>query len=214
MDAALKVCSTCKESLPHSAFRRNARLPDGLAHWCRRCSNAYQRAWVARNKEKVATYSRDKRNRDLDAARRRERELYAANREAKVAKASRWNKENRERRAAAERERRKNPVHALHGRVSAALRQQFRRGKGGQRTEALVGWAMTDLRDHLARQFVKGMGWHNVSEWHIDHIIPLCSFNIEGPECPEFRRAWALTNLRPLWAADNMSKGPRVHTLL
>ena len=53
-----------------------------------------------------------------------------------------------------------------------------------------------------------------MGEWHIDHIVPLASFVIAGPDDPELRRAWALTNLRPLWAKDNMRKGAKVETLL
>jgi len=55
-----------------------------------------------------------------------------------------------------------------------------------------------------------GMGWHNMSEWHIDHIMPLASFNFTGLDDPAVREAWALSNLRPLWAADNIRKGARL----
>ena len=71
-----------------------------------------------------------------------------------------------------------------------------------------------ELRDHLQRQFVRGMSWDNYGEWHIDHIIPVIAFSVSGPECPELRKAWALSNLRPLWAKDNLSKNKRIQTLL
>src|SRR3546814_16139410 len=51
--------------------------------------------------------------------------------------------------------------------------------------------------------------WDNRGEWHIDHIRPLCSFEFKSPDDPQFREAWALTNLRPLWARDNPRKGGR-----
>jgi hypothetical protein len=50
------------------------------------------------------------------------------------------------------------------------------------------------------------MGWHNLPQWHIDHIIPLSSFRFETAHDPEFKAAWALTNLRPIWAVDNLRK--------
>jgi 5-methylcytosine-specific restriction endonuclease McrA len=50
--------------------------------------------------------------------------------------------------------------------------------------------------------------------WHIDHIIPISSFSFSSPEDPEFKAAWALTNLRPLWAAQNISKGAKREVLL
>lgn len=54
------------------------------------------------------------------------------------------------------------------------------------------------------------MSWDNYgfSGWHIDHILPLASFDLTDPaqqsECFNFK------NLRPLWAKDNLSKGAKV----
>ena len=83
------------------------------------------------------------------------------------------------------------------------------RGKGGRTWAKLVGYSVEELRAHLERQFLKGMSWDNYGEWHIDHILPLASFEFDGPDNDEFRRAWALTNLRPLWSRDNIRKGAK-----
>lgn len=72
-----------------------------------------------------------------------------------------------------------------------------------------MGWTIAELRAHLERQFTKGMGWHNMGEWHIDHIVPISVFAISGPGDPEIRRAWALPNLRPLWAGENIKKNDK-----
>ena len=78
-----------------------------------------------------------------------------------------------------------------------------------------MGYQTDDLIKHLERQFVPRMGWHNYgSEWEIDHIIPLCKFRLCGEADDEFRAAWALTNLRPLWSMENNSKGGRRILLL
>jgi hypothetical protein len=50
------------------------------------------------------------------------------------------------------------------------------------------------------------MTWENRDRWQIDHIIPLSSFKYESAEDPEFKAAWALTNLRPLWTPLNYEK--------
>jgi len=42
---------------------------------------------------------------------------------------------------------------------------------------------------------------------HIDHIKPVASFNYTTTECVDFKKCWALKNLQPLWATDNLSKG-------
>lgn len=95
----------------------------------------------------------------------------------------------------------------LESNVSRALHRALKREKGGEPSFALLGFTVEQLVAHLERQFEKGMGWHNYGQWHVDHIIPLASFKYESARDPDFARAWALTNLRPLWARANISKG-------
>jgi len=106
------------------------------------------------------------------------------------------------------------PEYVVNYRMSGRMYHALRRGKEGRTWREAVDYSLADLIAHLERQFLKGMGWHNMGEWHIDHIVPLVSFQITGFDDPSFRRAWALSNLRPLWAKDNVSKGGRVTTLL
>jgi hypothetical protein len=80
-------------------------------------------------------------------------------------------------------------------------------GHKAMRTFELLGYTASDLIACLERQFLPGMGWHNMSEWHIDHVVPLASFNIASETCQEFKSAWSLGNLRPIWKAQNLRKG-------
>lgn len=79
-------------------------------------------------------------------------------------------------------------------------------------TESILGYMKEDLVVHLERQFLKGMNWDNRKEWHIDHIIPIVSFLEQGIEDPKVINA--LSNLKPIWAKDNLKKGREVKTLL
>lgn len=79
---------------------------------------------------------------------------------------------------------------------------------------SLVGYTLDQLMTHLERQFSKGMGWHNFGDWHIDHIVPKSSFTYTSAEDPEFLECWSLSNLRPLWAEKNLSKGSKQIFLL
>jgi hypothetical protein len=81
--------------------------------------------------------------------------------------------------------------------------------KAGRSWREFVPYTLEELMAHLEAKFLPGMTWDNRGEWHIDHIRPLCSFDFQTPECPQFREAWALTNLQPLWAVDNLKKGGR-----
>ncbi|HPG52320.1 MAG TPA: hypothetical protein PLL11_17220 [Spirochaetota bacterium] len=55
------------------------------------------------------------------------------------------------------------------------------------------------------------MTWENISKWHIDHIIPVSAFNFNSPDDIDFKRCFALNNLRPLWAVENIKKGWRIN---
>jgi len=68
-----------------------------------------------------------------------------------------------------------------------------------------LGCSVEFLKQHLERQFVEGMTWANRGKvWHIDHIEPLCSFDLEDRE--QLLIACHYTNLRPLFKEDNLKK--------
>ena len=94
----------------------------------------------------------------------------------------------------------------LNNRIRSLIQQSIRGKKCGRKWEDLVGYSVDDLKRHLEKQFKDGMSWGNRSEWHIDHIIPKSVFNYEKPEDDDFKKCWALKNLQPLWAKDNISK--------
>ena len=63
---------------------------------------------------------------------------------------------------------------------------------------------MNFLQCYLEGKFTEGMTWENHGKWHIDHIKPCCSFNLEDEE--EQKKCFHYTNLQPLWATDNLVK--------
>jgi hypothetical protein len=63
------------------------------------------------------------------------------------------------------------------------------------------------LRARLEVKFQQGMSWDNYGQWHIDHIKPLAKFDLT--DRTQFLAACHYTNLQPLWAEDNLSKGAR-----
>lgn len=107
-----------------------------------------------------------------------------------------------------------DPVKRLRRRISNGIWWSLRGDKRGRRWETLVGYTLDDLKRHIERQFSKGMTWENYGAWHIDHVMPVSAFRITGPDCAELRACWRLSNLRPLWGKENISKGAKVLTLL
>ena len=53
------------------------------------------------------------------------------------------------------------------------------------------------------------MTWsnHGVNGWHIDHIRPLCSVDLENQK--DFAEVSCYLNLQPLWSKENLSKSGR-----
>lgn len=102
--------------------------------------------------------------------------------------------------------------------IGAAVYRSLKRqssSKGGSGWQQLVGYTVEQLKRHLERQFLKGMTWDNYGPaWHIDHIIPVAAFSVQSAGDEEFRHCWALTNLRPLWAKDNLRKRALIQYLI
>lgn len=121
----------------------------------------------------------------------------------------RWREANRDRMGEWRREawKRATPSQKLRTYFGAAIAHALNgSGKGGRSWQDLVGYKTSDLKRHIERQFIKGMSWENYGKWHIDHIIPVASFKFETVDDDAFKACWSLTNLRPLWAAENIRK--------
>ena len=107
------------------------------------------------------------------------------------------------------RERRRNdPMLRLRDAIRGSIRaylgsKKTRRGS----TFEIVGCTPDFLRGHLEKQFKDGMTWENYGPyWHVDHRIPLASGN--SPEEIMGLSHW--TNLQPLTAFENISKGAKI----
>ena len=99
---------------------------------------------------------------------------------------------------------RSNPVARLDRNVSELVRIALKRNKLGWR--ASVGWTIGELKAHIEKYFRFGMTWENYGKWHLDHIKPRSLFTYNSPHDAEFKECWALNNLQPLWASENLSK--------
>jgi hypothetical protein len=108
---------------------------------------------------------------------------------------------------------RKSDKEKLPSKISNAIRANIRDSlhrkgldKKERGWEKLVGYTIKDFMTHIEKQFQTGMTWDNYGKWHIDHIIPVVRFKFTSTDDIEFKKCWALTNLQPLWAIDNLRK--------
>jgi hypothetical protein len=81
-----------------------------------------------------------------------------------------------------------------------AIKENYKSGSSRE----LLGCSISEVRKHLEAQFATGMTWANHGKWHIDHIRPCCTFDLSNPA--QQRACFHYTNLRPLWAHDNLSR--------
>ena len=71
-----------------------------------------------------------------------------------------------------------------------------------------LGCSIVAFKEYIERKFHPGMSWDNWGKWHLDHIIPLSSFDMTDRS--QFLIAAHYTNYQPLWAEDNLKKGNKV----
>jgi hypothetical protein len=70
-----------------------------------------------------------------------------------------------------------------------------------------LGCTIDEFKAYLESKFQTGMTWdnHGIHGWHIDHIKPLASFDLTDKK--QLLIVCHYTNLQPLWATDNLTKG-------
>ncbi len=120
---------------------------------------------------------------------------------------------NRKQSAARQRAKRKtNPIAVMQARLSRLHRHALRQ-VGAIKTSPTfeqLGYTAKEFVVHIERQFTKGMGWHNMINWQIDHIIPVS----EAKDETDVIALNQLSNLRPMWAKENNAKKNRKTHLL
>lgn len=100
-----------------------------------------------------------------------------------------------------------DPIYKLSNNIRGRLRRFLKQKniiKKYKLTQYL-GCNLGELKVHLEKQFKDGMTWDTYGKWHIDHIIPLVSAKTEE----EMYNLCHYTNLQPLWASENISKGAK-----
>lgn len=226
---AMKVCTKCGEAKPATEefFHPNKGGAFGLRAQCRPCRKALMRAWIKLPKNAERRRATQQAYTASGAAAAKGRAWRKANPASAQASARKWRAANAEKIRVAEQDRRdrnrerqrekqrrayragsQRPEVVLRRRMKSRLREALHTGKMGRSTFDLLGYTAADLKEHIERQFTDGMSWERLlsGDIHIDHIVPVCAFDIQTLDDPALRVCWGLSNLQPLWAADNWRK--------
>ena len=216
----LKNCKTCKIDKDISNFHpKHAR--------CKCCYNDWQKQKRKNNPDIVRNYYqsfKDSESYHKQIVRNRAR--YYKNKEALLKKNKEWRDKNPEKISINKKEyylknkakiieqkrlrdiERRKTDHMfrmkknLRRRLSSALESKGLRKSS--RTQRLIGCSVLELKSHLESMFKPGMTWENYGIWHVDHIIPLSSFDLRDEA--QLLKACHYTNLQPLWAEENLRK--------
>jgi hypothetical protein len=198
----------------------------GYRSECRKCRATSNKEFRIEHADEVKSYAKDYREENAAVISAMRKSTYPLHRDKQLAQQRKHYNDNkstiRAHRRVIHADRMKNdPEYALRHNLRARFHALIRDGMlndsptGVDSMIELIGCSVIELRDHLEKQFYarKGTGemmaWGNrgLHGWHIDHIKPLISFNLNDFE--QLKAAWNYTNLRPLWSEENWSKGAK-----
>ncbi len=211
-----KYCYKCKTLKSSTDFYKNKAKKDNLTSECKKCHKLLRKKeylnnsikikqrvkqWALNNSDKMSEYSRRYYSKHTDKHRERVDKWIKENYESRRKWLKTWLQN-----------RRKTDLKAnLDHRMEVSINKALKGMKRNRTWESLVDYTCEDLVSHLKEQFKDDMTWDKFLQGkiHIDHIKPRILFNYKKPEDPEFKVCWALKNLQPLWAEDNLKKGSK-----
>lgn len=153
-----------------------------------------------------------------------EKQYYRNNQNKIKARAAEYRSKNRELINEKLKERRKDPLVKLRHQVSVLIRHYINLETKKGSCMKYLPYTIQELKQHLENQFESWMNWNNWGEyrkswndqdsttwtWQIDHITPQSKLPYTSMEDENFKKCWALENLRPLSAKRNVIEGSRL----
>lgn len=148
---------------------------------------------------------------------------YQNNKKKIISNVNEWRKSNKDKvRITASKSKKKNkkPLTSLE-KIKHSIRTRMHDALNGRTKPDSVtkslGCSWDTFKKYIEDQFYDHplhgipMTWDNMGKrfcenivWNIDHIEPLCSFNLTDPE--QFKKACNYINLQPLWHEDHIKK--------
>lgn len=204
-----KKCSKCEEGKHLNRFCKKKDGVCGRYSICKKCDSKKQREYQRKNRHKLSITDKAYYENNKEKILKRQRQYNVNNKEKISTNKKRYFQENKEKIYNSRKKCQTNKYN-LNKNIRTRIGQSLNGNKNGASWEVLVGYTLFDLIKHLQKQFKPGMTFENYGEWHIDHKIPISAFNFSDPKHEDFKRCWALKNLQPLWAIDNLKKGNRL----
>lgn len=214
----------------HANKEENNRKSREAHHKNREERLAKKRAYHHAHKEERNRKGRENHHKNKEERNQKSRENYAKNKEDRLQYRRDYveNHKDEVRQSKNDYEKRKNksdPAFRLRRYVSRAINITLKANgssKDGFSVLKFLPYSPEELRQHIEKQFEPWMNWDNQGYyvpaewddndpttwmWQLDHIIPQSDLAYISMEDDNFKKCWALTNLRPLSAKQNLLDG-------
>jgi hypothetical protein len=230
-----KICSKCKIKQDKSEFIKDKNRKDGLYPQCKKCrKQSYkdneekykekQKIYKEEHKEYYKEYNKEYNKIHKEKLKERSKEYYKENKESVKKNVKKYYEENKDKINIYKKEwvknKRKDPSCKLRSNISRIINAALKNNNSNKRGISCfknINYSPKELKQHLESQFESWMTWDNYGKannnkrtWHIDHIIPQSSLIYTSMSEENFRKCWALENLRPLEAIENLKKGNKI----
>lgn len=210
-------CHACERSY-HNEYRRKNK--NKVKEWAkdrhyRHRDRLLENAKIYYKENKEAQNLKNNRNyqKNKEKISAKQREYYHNNKEQKAIVVKEYVRKNRKKVTAQQnawnrRKRATCPMFATMSRVRSRHNGVLKKLgiRKIKKTLDYIGCTPEELIAHIQSQFLEDMTWENRKLWHIDHIVPISSAKTED----EIYKLCHYTNLRPLWASDNIRKSNKI----
>ena len=169
----------------------------------------YNKQYREKNKERMSEYSKQYYINNKENILKKTKEYRQKNEDKIKEYAKKYRKEHKTEINEYTLERYKtNPKFNINSKMSRRIYKALKGIKGGQHWEEMIDYTLFDLVKRLKSTMPEGYTWQDYMKGrlHIDHIVPVSAFNFTKPEHADFKRCWALSNLRLLPARENLEK--------
>ncbi len=197
----MRTCTKCKLKKKDTEFYVEKRYKNGRWSICKKC-----RAEYAKNYQKTESY---KEYRKSSKYINYKKEYSSSEKQKEYRKKYRSTEKYKEAQRVYRKNRRASDIKfklitSIRTRLNTAMRGLYKSGSAVHD----LGCSIEELKTFLEKKFQPGMSWDNHGKWHIDHKIPLASFNLSDRK--QFMKAVNYKNLQPLWAKDNIVKSNKL----
>ena len=226
-----KTCTLCNIEKDIELFSNDSRQKDGKRPNCKLCKSIVDKKYRESNKEKISNNSKeyyqlnkeelkDKSKlwyeQNFERAKENKAKYYQENRSKMDLAKKVWHEKNKDKMKEWTNEYMKNRYRTdLDYRIKSIMNKRIRdyvRSKTNPTLEFL-GCSIEDFKEWIEYQFDENMNWDNMGTyWSFDHVKPCKSFDFSKET--EILDCYNWTNLRPLKATENSSKGAKVDNII